>query len=598
MFDTFIKIKFIVGADRLTRYLFLGSLMLISAMLETLSVGMVMPFLAALADPASLLGNVYVVSLLDIAHQPKNATRLIVFSGVLIIAITMIKSFATYYVNRKQAHLLYTERASIARKLFDHYIRLPYSQHLTKNIALLIQTTVSVSTVFCTVYMSAILTIISEMLVVSTITALLFTVNATVTIAVVAFVTIIGSTYALATRVRIIRLGQHSHDLAVSVNQCLIEGLSALKEMRVFGASSQFLRRLDRLNEEYTVAAVDAHVYAQIPRLLIESSFVVIVVGAVVLYAIGDGNFKAVLPLLALFGMAFFRMLPSYNRILLAINSLRINYVGLSVLYNELHGIETEGSPGNVDDPKYEIIEEPFNLLELRNVRFRYPGAEADALQGVNLKISRFQSVGLVGRSGSGKTTLVDVILGLLEVDCGRVELNGRDVSSLKLAGLVGYIPQQIYLTDDTLERNIAFGINDEDIDSKAINEAVRASQLEEFVESLPQGLKTKVGDRGVRLSGGQRQRVGIARALYRNPEILIMDEATSALDVETELAVTDAIKQLGHHKTLIVIAHRLSTVRDCDILLLLDKGRVVEQGSYIELSKKSLWFGKMAELS
>ena len=590
------QIAFIVGRKYLSRYFVLGFLMLCAALLETLSVGMVMPFLAALAKPESVFGNAYVADFFEYLGQPKTRVRLVFVAGMAMILIAVAKNSAAFLVSRQQARLLFSERAIIARRLFDHYIHLPYTLHLSKNIASLIQVTVGVSTNFATVYMSAILTMASEILVTLTLMALLVKVSPLATGVAIGFITLIGAGYAMATRVRTLRLGHQSHEMAVAVNQCMIEGLSALKEMRVFGASPQFLCRFDKLAEDYTKAAVRTQAYGQMPRLLIETAFVVGVVVAVMIFAQGDGDFNEVLLLLALFGMAFLRMLPSFNRILLALTSLRLNQSALTILHDELQEV-TGTDIGRETAAHKRELGRPFEALQLQEVRFRYPGTDSDALQGITLTVGRHQSVGLVGKSGSGKTTLVDVILGLLEPDYGRVEINGQSVSALRLAGLVGYIPQHIYLTDDTLRRNIAFGIEDQDIEPEAIQAAICAAQLEEFVASLPDGLDTKVGDRGVRLSGGQRQRVGIARALYRSPEILIMDEATSALDIETEMAVTDAIRQLSHHKTLIVIAHRLSTVRDCDTLYLLEGGKVVESGTYGELADKSEWFGRVSDI-
>lgn len=590
------KIIFVIGRQYLSRYFLLGSLMLSAALLETLSVGLVLPFLAALGSPEIILANKYVAHLFDYMGLPKTGTKLVMVSGVAMILIAIVKNGASFFVSRQQSRLLFLERAAIARKLFDHYIHMPYSRHLNKNMASLIQVTVGVSTNFSTVYMSAILTIAAETLVTLSLVALLFTVSPIATGTAIGFITVIGAGYALATRVRTLQLGHQSHELAVAVNQCLIEGLSALKEMRIFGAAPQFLRRFDSLADEYTKAAVRTQVFGQIPRLLIETTFVVSVVVAVMYFAQGGGDFNEILPILAMFGVAFLRMLPSYNRILLAITSLRLNYSALSVLHDELQ--EVIGSSADQESSLWKReLDHPFRTLQLKNVRYRYPGTQVDALQDITLNVDRHQSAGLVGKSGSGKTTLVDVILGLLVPNAGRVEINGLSVSTLRLAGLVGYIPQHIYLTDDTIRRNIAFGVDDQDIQPDALQEAVRAAQLDGFIASLPKGLDTKVGDRGVRLSGGQRQRLGIARALYRNPEILIMDEATSALDIETELAVTDAIKRLGRHKTLIVIAHRLSTVKDCDTLYLMEEGRVIEQGTYAELAKKSEWFGKVSEM-
>jgi ATP-binding cassette subfamily C protein len=237
--------------------------------------------------------------------------------------------------------------------------------------------------------------------------------------------------------------------------------------------------------------------------------------------------------------------------------------------------------------------------LTLKRIRYFYSGETARTLDGVTLTIHKGEIVGLVGRSGAGKTTLVDVILGLLEPQEGDIRVDGVSVlgRQAEWRRLIGYIPQSIYLTDDTIRRNVAFGMEDSEIRDEPVRGALKAAQLEEFVSSLPRGLDTVVGDRGTRLSGGQRQRIGIARALYRDPELLVLDEATSALDVETEAAVNEAVRQLAKSKTIVVIAHRLSTVSNCDRLFLIDGGKVADSGTYAELRARNAWFRRINDL-
>jgi ABC-type multidrug transport system fused ATPase/permease subunit len=240
------------------------------------------------------------------------------------------------------------------------------------------------------------------------------------------------------------------------------------------------------------------------------------------------------------------------------------------------------------DDSKREDIE--FSELEIRDLKFNYAGTQSEALAGVSVSIKRGEAVGLVGQSGSGKSTLVDVLLGFLTPQAGSVLVNGTDIeSSLQWwRSRVGYVPQSIFLTDDTLRRNVAFGLPEEEIDENSVRTALRSAQLEEFVSSLPEGENTMVGERGVRLSGGQRQRIGIARALYNNPEVLVLDEATSSLDTETEHGVMQAVQALQGDKTVIIVAHRLSTVEYCDRLYRLDEGRIVDEGTFDEVMNRS----------
>lgn len=310
---------------------------------------------------------------------------------------------------------------------------------------------------------------------------------------------------------------------------------------------------------------------------------------------------QSVTSILGVFALALFRLMPAVTNLLGTVNGLRYNSYILDKLYLDLKEQETlnskvfisqllnagKASSRKVNELNDELMVLPFlNEILLRKITYRYPNVEENALSEISLTIKRGQSIGLIGRSGAGKTTLVDVILGLLTPQAGDIKLDGvsiyQDLRSWQ--NLIGYVPQSIFLTDDTLERNIAFGVPDHLIDAEKLQRAIRSVQLSELVEQLPEGIKTILGERGVRLSGGQRQRVGIARALYHEREVLVLDEATAALDNETESLVSDAIKALGGTKTIIIIAHRLSTIKHCDLIYRMEQGRIVNSGSYKEV--------------
>jgi ABC-type multidrug transport system fused ATPase/permease subunit len=297
---------------------------------------------------------------------------------------------------------------------------------------------------------------------------------------------------------------------------------------------------------------------------------------------IGNG-LSEVLPALGLFGAASFRILPAVNQIIGSFQMINRSRPILSRLSQDLAlGVE------QTDNSEREDIE--FSKLEILDLKFNYDGNQSETLAGVSVFIRRGEAVGLVGQSGSGKSTLVDVLLGFLTPQAGSVLVNGTSIeSSLQWwRSRVGYVPQSIFLTDDTLRRNVAFGLPEDEIDENAVHAALRSAQLEEFVGSLPEGINTMVGERGVRLSGGQRQRIGIARALYNNPEVLVLDEATSSLDTETEHGVMQAVQALQGDKTVVIVAHRLSTVEYCDRLYRLDAGRIVDEGTFDEVMNRS----------
>jgi ABC-type multidrug transport system fused ATPase/permease subunit len=337
-------------------------------------------------------------------------------------------------------------------------------------------------------------------------------------------------------------------------------------------------------------------IVSSLPRYALE----VIAFGGIlliVLYFLGaEQRSTQMVPLLAVYAFSGYRLLPALQGVFSGITTVRLNMAALDVLHRDLTGDRNEVDPELVLAGTEGLQPLPFNKeLELRKVSFNYHGVEDHVLKGICLKITPNTTIGLVGPTGSGKTTTVDIILGLLAPTSGQLLADGMEISGDNLARWqrnLGYVPQNIFLCDDTITRNIAFGVPDSEIDMTAVVRAARIANLADFVENeLPKGYETEIGERGVRLSGGQRQRIGIARALYRDPAVLIMDEATSALDGVTEEAVMDAIRNLSRKKTIIMIAHRLTTVQDCDMIYLMEHGKIIDQNTYVELQKSSEWF-------
>jgi ABC-type multidrug transport system fused ATPase/permease subunit len=294
--------------------------------------------------------------------------------------------------------------------------------------------------------------------------------------------------------------------------------------------------------------------------------------------AVGD-----ILPVLSLFGAAAFRLLPTLSQVINSFMSISINRPIVNNLYTDL----SLKIPATTNDRKSRKL---LNRIDVEGLSFSYARTTRDALSDVSISICRGEAVGLIGSSGSGKSTLVDILLGLLEPTSGNVLVDGHDIQEnlREWQDQIGYVPQSIFLTDDTLRRNVAFGLPKDQIDDDAVNSAIRSAQLEDFVASLADGLDTIVGERGVRLSGGQRQRIGIARALYNNPDVLVLDEATSSLDTETEHGVMQAVQALQGDKTVIIVAHRLSTVEYCDRLYRLENAQIVDEGTFSEVTSRT----------
>ena len=380
---------------------------------------------------------------------------------------------------------------------------------------------------------------------------------------------------------RMARLGRQRQYHQGQVVQHINQGLGGIKEAKLLGREAFFGQQHDCHNKRFVRALQGLQTVNQLPRLYMETLAVSGIVAVVLALLARGETLGTLLPTLSLFAAAAFRLMPQFNKILNGANQMRFATHCVDVVAEEFAQTVPAAAP-----PRGASVPQLRHAIELVGVMYYYPQSTEPALEDVSLCVAQGSSVGFVGSTGAGKTTLVDVLLGLLAPTQGQVLVDGVDIQE-DLAGWqrqIGYIPQQIYLCDDTLRGNIAFGVPEAQIEEASVRAAVRAAQLEALVSELPNGLDTVVGERGVRLSGGQRQRVGIARALYHNPQVLVMDEATAALDNETEADVMAAVEQLSGKKTLIIIAHRLTTVQNCGHLFFMENGEIKDKGSLDEI--------------
>ena len=549
-------------------------LMIVGMVLETLGVGLVIPTLGVLvqADPAAKLPML--APLLQRLPDPSRETMAVAGMLLLVVVFT-IKTLFLGFLEWRKARFVNRMQVDLAHRLFIGYLRQPYTFHLQRNSSQLILNVANETGVFAQTALTSVLLLVTETLVLVGISALLLKVEpvGAVIVSVVLGLAVWG--FGRVTNKRVLLWGENRQGHDIARFRHLQQGLGGVKDVKLLGREDEFLA-LYQANSAGSARAGELQTtLGQLPRLWLELLAVTGLAGLVLVMVWRGRPLDLILPTLGLFGAAAFRLMPSVNRVVGALQNVRYSRPAVEMLAQEFALI--------ADAPVITRGERmPFmESLTLEGVGFQYPGAESDALRAVTLRIPRGASVGFIGSSGAGKSTLVDIILGLLTPTTGVVRVDGTDVQR-NLRGWqdeIGYVPQSIYLTDDTLRRNVAFGLADSAIDDAAVQRAITAAQLDEFVADLPSGLETMVGERGVRLSGGQRQRIGIARALYHDPAVLVLDEATSALDTETERSVMDAVRALQGKKTLIIIAHRLSTVAHCDRLFRLDRGNLVEEG-------------------
>lgn len=574
----------------------IGILMLVAAALEACGLGLVYTFIRSLLSPdAAVSIPVIGAYFTDISSSGNQHAIIVIVSALL--AVFLVKNLlliGLYYI---QAGFIAKNESNLAIKLLDHYLHGAYSLHLTRNSADLIRNiTGSVSVVFNAVTMSF-FTLASEIFVSTTIGIVLIILEPAYTIGAILILGMSIGVFYVYSRARVQKWGRDEQVAQGGILKALQQGFHSIKEVKILGCENAIHETFVKPRMALAHCQIRFLTMAQAPRLWTETVVVATILICVLVVLSGGGRVEEIVSALALFGAATFRLLPSMNRMILAMNAIRGGTHAVNLVYDDVTTFSDH------PDIATDVDRGPLNFeneLTVDNVTFRYGPNDAPVLEDISLSIQPGESIGLVGPSGAGKTTLVDVLAGLLPPTSGTVSVDECDIYSAagKWRRQLGYVPQSIYLTDDTLRRNIAFGQPDEKIDEDRLTRAIKLAQLEEIIAGLPEGLETTLGDRGIRLSGGQRQRVGIARALYNDPSVLIFDEATSSLDTQTEYEVNNAIQTLKGSKTLIVIAHRLTTVRQCNRLIYLINGRVEDIGSFDELTARHAGFSKLVELA
>jgi ABC-type multidrug transport system fused ATPase/permease subunit len=590
--SSFRALWFVLELEQRKAAILLFSMMIIGTLLELIGIGLVFPVMALIANEEPTARYPLLSAGIMLMGNPSR-TMLVVISMLALLGVYAFRTGFLALLAWQQSRFVYRLQARLAQRLFNGYLWQPYSFHLKRNSAQLIRNTISqVGTLVGAVQQG--LMLLTELMVLVTFSLCLLLVEPLGVSLIVGTLGGLAWGFNLLTRKRIQRWGESLQKHESKRVQHLQEGLGGAKDIKLLGREREFIADFE-LHNYKSAQMMEMHTtLVALPRLWLEFLAVGGLVSLVLIMVWQGKTVNALLPTLGVFGAAAFRLMPSVNRIIGGIQNTRFAFTAIENLTQELR-LLTQQQPVRSKQTftfKKEMV--------ISGVSFRYEGADKDALSRIEIRIERGSAVGLIGGSGAGKSTLIDIIVGLLQPTGGRVYVDGVDILH-NLRGWqdkIGYVPQHIYLTDDTLRRNVAFGIADSAIDDAAVTSAVSAAQLDEFVASLPQGLQTVVGERGVRFSGGQRQRIGIARALYHNPELLVLDEATSALDQETESAVMQAIGQLKGSRTIVVVAHRLSTVQQCDWVYRLCDSIVVQDGTASDVLGSQLSFEKNEESS
>ena len=556
-------------------------MIIIMALLDMIGVASILPFMAVLANPTlietnSILNTMFQVSnIFGVESNKQFLFALGVLVFVLLITSLAFKALTTYV----QVRFVQMREYSIGKRLVEGYLHQPYSWFLSRNSAELGKDILSEVQQLISTGISPSLELIAKGAVTITIIILLIIADPKLTLIVGLS---LGGSYGMIFYILRKYLNQIGKKRLIN-NQLrfksVTEAFGAAKEIKVGGLEQIFVNLFSNAAQNYAQTQASVRVVAQLPRFILEA----IAFGGIlllILYSMNNlGSFNNALPIISLFIFAGYRLLPALQSIYSCL--IQITYIGPSIdkIYNDIKNNKSFNE--NQDE---DVLDLNKNII-LKNIHYNYPNSSKTVLKDINLSIPSKSTVGLIGTTGSGKTTMVDIILGLLDPQKGFLEIDGKIITKQNLRSWqrsIGYVPQHIYLTDDTVEANIAFGASSENIKKDLVEKAAKIASLHEFVvNELPKKYQTIIGERGIRLSGGQRQRIGIARALYHNPKVLILDEATSALDNQTEQAVMEAVNNLSNNITIIMIAHRLDTVKNCDIIFKIDKGQVVEQGDF-----------------
>jgi ATP-binding cassette, subfamily B, bacterial PglK len=557
------------------------------ALLEAVAVALVVPFIAVLNEPELALGTSagrWILSALDI----RDPQLLVVALGLALWSAFLIKSSYLLLLYRWLYRYAFGKQASLARRLMTGYLNMPYAFHLQRNSAETIKTMTDTLQRFTLGFLNGLLIVLGELLVIAALTGLLVLVEPLATLGAVVVLGVPTLLIYKAMQRHLAEAGRTADQSFAAVVQWTEQAIGGIKETLVMGRAPFFIERQGQQVRRLADCMRLMTLLSVIPRLIIDTLVIAAMVALPLLVLAQGQSLQATLPVLGVFGLAAMRLMPSTSRIASGLAQIRFHYAAVETLYNELRAVEGDrGAAAPAAPPDRERAEAPFrHSLVLQHVSYTYPGKPRPAVEDISIEIPRGHWVGFVGPTGAGKTTLIDLMLGLLVPTAGTILIDGsdlrRDVSGWQRG--IGYVPQDIYLIDDTVRRNVAFGMPDEEIDDARVWGALRAAQVDATVRALPGGLDSTTGQRGERLSGGERQRLGIARALYRDPEVLIVDEATANLDHETEAAIVDTLARLRGEKTIIVIAHRFGVVRDCDCVYVITDGRVRNSGALAHL--------------
>lgn len=580
------KVNYIFDKKQKLQSVLLCIGLFVGALLELVGVSFITQLVTLISNPEKIHSNEIMQYCYDFFNMTSDR-QFFLFVVIALIFVYLIKNLYLLWINYVQYTFVFNNQLRLSGRLIDCYLKKPYTYHLDNNSAEMVRNVMLDSERFFQMLLSVFLTL-SELLVSALLCVFLLIVDPVITISVVAILAVFTGLYLILFKGKAKKYGKTNQIYDGKMHQSINQALGAVKDIKILHREKYFADSFLAYGKKKMTAVRNNNVLGQFPKYLIETVCIGTVLLVLVFKIYKGEDLNTMIPQLAAFAIAAFKLLPSVSKINNYANLIVFLKPSVDLIYRDIKDTE--------DMVNYEIADESGNIIEINddgsqnkdtcyvadkisinNIVYRYPHTDRDVLNGISFEIPLGKSIGFIGESGSGKSTLADVILGILTPTSGTVMYGNMDVHKhpLKWSKKLAYIPQSIFLCDDTIRNNVAFGIDEDKIDDEKVWKALREAQLEQFVKSQPDGLDSMVGERGVRISGGQRQRIGIARALYDNPEILVLDEATSALDTGTESAVMEAIEKLSGTMTLIIIAHRLTTIKNCDYVYKVENGNI-----------------------
>ncbi len=560
---------------------FLLIMNIIMALLDMIGVASILPFMAVITNTSLIETNIFLNTIFQLSNifGVKTKEDFIFFLGVVAFLLLMISLTFKILTTYLQVHFAQMREYSISKRLIEKYLHQPYSWFLSRNSADLGKTILSEVSQVIGYGINPLIELIAKGMIAISLITLLVIVDPK--IAIIVGLTLIGAYLLIFYFVRkyLARTGKErliNNQLRFTI---ISEAFGAAKEVKIGGLEKTYVRNFSNSAQIFAYSNVSATIISQLPRHFLEAIAFGGILLLMIYITVETGSFNNAIPILSLYVFAGYRLIPVLQQIYSSLTQLTFAGPSLNKLYDDLKDLQ----PFN--EYKKESVLSLNKKIVLNNIHYNYPNTSRTALQNINLTIPAKSTIGLVGVTGSGKTTIADIILGLLTPQKGTLEVDGKVITTQNVRSwqrCIGYVPQHIYLSDNTVAANIAFGVETEDINQDAIKKASKIANLHEFImDELPKQYQTIIGERGIKLSGGQRQRIGIARALYHSPQVLILDEATNALDNQTEQAVMDSITNISKNITIILIAHRLNTVKDCDIIFKFQKGHLIEQSTF-----------------